>query len=106
MERDVLLNVLEEIAPLALAEEWDNSGMQIDTGKKEVERILVALEITERVIDEAVREKCGMIVCHHPLLFVPVRRIAPDFTVGHYILRLIKEGISVYAAHTCFDKAP
>ncbi|MCR4804520.1 MAG: Nif3-like dinuclear metal center hexameric protein [Clostridia bacterium] len=106
MDKSVLLNVLDGIAPLSLAEDWDNSGMQIDCGGKEVSRILIALEITNRVIDEAVREHCDFIVCHHPLLFVPVRRIAPDFTVGNHILRLIKEGISVYASHTCFDKAP
>ena len=106
MEKQRFLNVLNDIAPLSLQEEWDNSGLQVDCGNKEVQRVLLALEITNRVIDEAKREKCDMIVCHHPLLFVPVRQITPDYTTGAYILRLIKEGISVYAAHTCFDKAP
>ena len=106
MEKQQFLNILNDIAPLSLQEEWDNSGMQIDCGSKEVSRVLLALEVTNRVIDEAKREKCDMIVCHHPLLFAPVKQITPDFTVGSYILRLIKEGISVYAAHTCFDKAP
>ena len=106
MEKQQFLKVLNEIAPLSLQEEWDNSGMQIDCGGEEVSRVLLALEITNRVIDEAKREKCDMIVCHHPLLFTPVRQITPGFTVGDQILRLIKENISVYAAHTCFDKAP
>lgn len=106
MEKQLFLNILNDIAPLSLQEEWDNSGMQIDCGGKEVSRVLLALEVTGLVIDEAVREKCDMIVCHHPLLFVPVKTISPDFTVGDQIIRLIKAGISVYAAHTCFDKAP
>ena len=106
MEKQLFLNILNDIAPLSLQEEWDNSGMQIDCGGKEVSRVLLALDVTNRVIDEAKKEKCDMIVCHHPLLFVPVKQITPDFTVGDQILRLIKEGISVYAAHTCFDKAP
>ena len=106
MEKQQLLTILNEIAPLSLQEEWDNSGVQIDCGGKEVSRVLLALDITNCVIDEAKKEKCDMIVCHHPLLFVPVRQITPDYTVGSHILRLIKENISVYAAHTCFDKAP
>ena len=106
MEKQLFLSILNDIAPLSLQEEWDNSGMQIDCGSKEISRILLALEVTNRVIDEAIREKCDMILCHHPLLFNPVRSITPDFTVGSQILRLIKNGISVYAAHTCFDKTP
>lgn len=105
MEKQLFLSILNDIAPLSLQEEWDNSGMQIDCGGKEVSRVLLALDVTNRVIDEAKKEKCDMIVCHHPLLFVPVRQITPDSTIGNQILRLIKEGISVYAAHTCFDKA-
>ena len=106
MEKQAFLNILNDIAPLTLQEEWDNSGVQIDCGSKDVSRVLLALEVTKRVVDEAIKEKCDWIVCHHPLLFTPVKQITPDFTVGDQILRLIKNGISVYAAHTCFDKAP
>ena len=106
MERSLLLKVLDDIAPLDLQEEWDNSGVQLDCGREEVSRVLVALEITDDVIAEAEDRDCDLIVCHHPLMFVPVRTISPGFTVGKYILRLIRAGIGVYAAHTCFDKAP
>ena len=61
MEKQQFLNILNDIAPLSLQEEWDNSGMQIDCGSKEVSRVLLALEVTDRVIDEAKREKCDMI---------------------------------------------
>ncbi len=106
MEKQLFLNILNEIAPLSLQEEWDNSGMQIDCGGKDISRVLLALEVTGAVIDEAKREKCDFILCHHPLLFTPLRQISPDFTAGDHVLRLIRAGIGVYASHTCFDKAP
>ena len=106
MEKELFLNVLNDIAPLSLQEEWDNSGVQIAYGDKDISKVLVALEVTNDVIREAKRESCDFIVCHHPLLFQPVRCIEPDFTVGSYIQELIRAQIGVYAAHTCFDKAP
>ena len=106
MEKELFLNVLNDIAPLSLQEEWDNSGVQIAFGDREISRVLVALEVTKDVIREAKREHCDFILCHHPLLFHPVKCIEPEFTVGAYILELIRAEIGVYAAHTCFDKAP
>ena len=106
MEKELFLNVLNDIAPLSLQEEWDNSGVQIAFGDREISRVLVALEVTKDVIREAKREHCDFILCHHPLLFLPVKCIEPEFTVGAYIQELIRAEIGVYAAHTCFDKAP
>ncbi|MBQ2084041.1 MAG: Nif3-like dinuclear metal center hexameric protein [Firmicutes bacterium] len=106
MEKELFLNVLNDIAPLSLQEEWDNSGVQIAFGDREISRVLVALEVTKDVIREAKREHCDFILCHHPLLFHPVKCIEPEFTVGAYIQELIRADIGVYAAHTCFDKAP
>ena len=106
MEKQLLLTILDEIAPLSLQEEWDVSGVQIDFGKDEVDRILVALEVTDEVIDEAVREECDYILCHHPVMFQPLRRIQSSDPAAKRVIRLIQKGIGVYAAHTCFDKAP
>lgn len=99
------LQLMDEIAPLSSQEPWDNSGLQIDYGNQEVNRILVALEVTGDVIEEAVLKKADMIVVHHPLIFEPVRSIDCNQTEGDYIIRLIRSGISVYASHTCFDSA-
>lgn len=99
------LQLMEDIAPLSMQEVWDNSGLQIDYGNEEVERILVALEITGDVIEEANAKKTNMIVVHHPLIFEPIRKIDYRDMEGDYILRLIRGGISVYAAHTNFDSA-
>jgi len=99
------LNMMNEIAPLSTQEVWDNSGLQIDYGNEDVERILVALEVTGDVIEEAIAKKANMIVVHHPLIFNPLRSINHKSVEGDYLIRLIRSDISVYASHTCFDSA-
>ena len=99
------LKMMDEIAPLSIQEPWDNSGLQIDYGNEEVERILVALEVTGDVIEEAIAKKVNMIVVHHPLIFNPIRSINHRTVEGDYLIRLIRAGIAVYASHTCFDSA-
>ena len=103
MKTSELLYVLEKIAPLQLQESWDNSGMQIDLGTEEISRVLVALEITSEVIEEAILKQADMIVTHHPLLFNAVKKLRADDVTGNYIMRLVRAGISVYSSHTCFD---
>lgn len=104
IQMKILLEALEQIAPLSLQEEWDNCGMQIDIGKQSAEKILVCLEITNAVLEEAKKLGVDMIITHHPLYFRPISGINPYFPVGKYTLELIQSGISVYSAHTCFDK--
>ena len=99
-----LQQVLNDIAPLEDQEEWDNSGMQINMGRTEVNRALVCLEVTRDVIEEAISEDVDFIVTHHPLIFGEgLKRIEKNDVTGSYILDLIFTGISVYSAHTCFD---
>ena len=103
MKTAEFIEALERIAPLRLQEDWDNSGLQIDLGSKETQRVIVALEITSEVIEEAILKQADFIVTHHPLLFNAVKKIRAEEPTGDYILRLIRAGISVYSAHTCFD---
>ncbi len=103
MKTAQLLEDLGNIAPLHLQEEWDNSGMQIDLGAEETDRVLVALEITSEVVEEAILKQASFIVTHHPLMFNAIKKLTADDVVGNYILRLVRAGISVYSAHTCFD---
>ncbi|QAT42898.1 Nif3-like dinuclear metal center hexameric protein [Aminipila luticellarii] len=100
-----LIHALKKIAPAELAEPWDNSGMQIDLAQDEVKKILVSLEITKEVVQEAVTLGADLIVTHHPLYFSPLKRIDYKNIIGNYTVELIKNGISVYSAHTNFDKA-
>jgi dinuclear metal center YbgI/SA1388 family protein len=94
---------MEDLCPSELAEDWDNCGVQIDAEYENVNRVLVALEITEDVIREAEEKDADMIVTHHPLLFRGLKRIEHKDVVGGYVYRLIRSGISVYSCHTSFD---
>ena len=100
-----LINRLDSIVPEETQESWDNSGIQINCGNREIRRALVALEITFEVIEEAVREKADLIITHHPLIFTGVKSIDADDVRGRYIIDLVNNGISVYSMHTNFDKA-
>ncbi|MCI8609342.1 MAG: Nif3-like dinuclear metal center hexameric protein [Firmicutes bacterium] len=95
---------IEEYFPLSSQENWDNSGFQVKLGNPDVQEILVALEITEEVIDEAARQGIKLIITHHPLLFGSLRQIDQSDMVGNYVCRLVQAGISVYSTHTPFDK--
>ncbi len=100
-----IVETLEEIAPPQFAAEWDNSGLQIGSPDAPVGSILVALDVTEEVVGEAVRKKTDLIVAHHPLFFRPLHRIDTNTATGRLLGRLLTAGISVYAAHTNLDVA-
>ncbi len=104
MKTNRLANIIEELAPLGLQEPWDNSGFQINLGTTEISTVLVAMEVTDKVIDEAVFLEADAIVTHHPMLFSPVKCIDDNKVTGNYITKLIKNDISVYSSHTPFDK--
>lgn len=100
-----LISEIETIAPRNLEESWDNCGMQINMGNKTVNRILISLEITKEIIEEAKSLNIDFIITHHPLLFHNVKIIDNNTVTGNYIVDLIKLGVSVYSAHTTFDSA-
>lgn len=97
--------VLDKIAPIETQSDWDNSGVQICFGPKNIKKILVALEINDAVIDEAVSLKADMIVTHHPLIFNPIKSLHFCKAETRYVMRLIQENIVVYSSHTPFDIA-
>ncbi len=106
MEKSDFLKILDKIAPLELQCDWDNSGMQIDLESQEVRRVLTCLDICDASIAQAVRDACDFMVSHHPLFFTSANCVDAGEAKGRYIVECIKNGISVYASHTCFDKAP
>ena len=99
-----IINVIEEFAPLSLQEKWDNSGLCIGSPEAEVTSVLLGLDCTPELVDEAAACGADMIVTHHPLIFSGLRKIAPDDPVGAAVIKAIAGGISVYAAHTTADK--
>lgn len=98
--------LIEEFAPLSLQEEWDNSGFNVDLGNEDIGRVLVCLDATMPVIEEAAEKKCGAIVSHHPLLFRPLRNVRVDGSAGERVAALCRHGISLYCSHTPMDSSP
>ncbi|HPU88526.1 MAG TPA: Nif3-like dinuclear metal center hexameric protein [Spirochaetota bacterium] len=90
--------------PIDLQESYDNSGEQVSFHDQPVDRVLVSLDVVDAVIDEAVRERCSLILTHHPFLFRGITRVATDDPRSRMLLRLIDERISVYSIHTNLDK--
>lgn len=103
--RDVI-ELLGKIAPLHLAESWDNVGLLWGDPKTNIRHLMTCLTITPEVVAEAVIEKAELIVTHHPLLFKPTQRITSETLEGRMLLKLAAAGISVYSSHTAYDNAP
>lgn len=100
-----ILKKIEEFAPSALAYSWDNVGLLVGDAGREVKKILITLDADLNIIEEAVEKGCDLIVSHHPMFFKGVKRIITDETQGRAIELLIKNDISVIAAHTNMDCA-
>jgi dinuclear metal center YbgI/SA1388 family protein len=100
-----VLEALERFAPLPLQESWDNAGLQIGLTEAEVSGALLCLDVTEAVVDEAIRRGCNLIVSHHPLLFRGLKQVADMNDVQRTVRRAIKEDICVVSMHTNLDNA-
>ena len=101
LEKSKILAILDNIAPLTLAEPWDNCGLLVDAVDTYL-NIMVCLDVTVEVVNEAVAKGCNLIVSHHPPIFDKLSRISQD----DIAFKAIQQGISLYAAHTNMDKAP
>ena len=104
MRAEKLADVIEAVSPLELQEPWDNSGYQIKISGNNITKVLVAMEITDKVIEEAEENCVEAIVTHHPLIFGTLKCIDDKYITGNYIAELLKRRISVYSSHTPFDK--
>ncbi len=92
---------LEQKAPITLAEEWDNVGLLVGDATAEVSSVVVALDVTDEVIETAVQHKAELVITHHPVIFDPLKTVTADSIV----YRLIRAGVSVISMHTNADKA-
>ncbi|MGL4971581.1 MAG: Nif3-like dinuclear metal center hexameric protein [Culicoidibacterales bacterium] len=100
-----LIKALELRYPKALAMEKDPIGLQLGSLNKPIKKILVALDVDQRVCDEAVAQGVDLIIAHHPFIYMPLQQLQTDTPKGKMIAQLIKHDISVYAAHTNLDIA-
>jgi dinuclear metal center YbgI/SA1388 family protein len=94
---------LESFAPVELQESYDNSGLLVGDPSTEVKGALITLDVTEDVVDEAIRTKCNLIIAHHPLIFSGLKRITGKTYVERTVIKAIKHDILIYAAHTNLD---
>ena len=101
--RDII-QAIEEFAPLSIQEGWDNSGLCIGSPDDDVSSVLFGLDCTPELVDEAVSCGADMIVTHHPLIFSGLKKISADNPTGEAVIKAIRAGISIYAAHTNADK--
>jgi dinuclear metal center YbgI/SA1388 family protein len=100
-----IMRLMDEIAPPALAEDWDNAGLQIGDQQWTVRKVGVALDASMAVINAACQQKVDMLVTHHPLIFSPLKCIDCQTPIGAIVQKAIEHRISIFAAHTNFDKS-
>ena len=105
IELQAVCDFLQELAPIHLAEDWDNVGLLVGDPHRQIARIMTCLTITPASAAEAIRQRADLIVAHHPLPFRPLKRLTTDSTPGRLLLELIGAGIAVYSPHTAFDSA-
>lgn len=103
MKLNELIGKLQRRCPDSIAEEWDNPGLLVGHYDRDIRRILVTLDVTDEVIETAVRNKTDLILSHHPVIFGDVRKVNDRDLTGRRILRLAENGIACYAMHTNFD---
>jgi dinuclear metal center YbgI/SA1388 family protein len=93
----------ENLAPLSLQESYDNAGLIVGDKNTEVTSVLVTLDVTEEIIDEAIEKKAELIVAHHPIVFSGLKKITGKNYVERIIIKAIKNDIAIYSAHTNLD---
>ena len=101
-------DALYEMAPRELAFGWDNVGQLLGDPNQQVEKVLVALDITEAVADEAIEKGCQLIVAHHPVMnciWLPVQTVRTDTPQGHLLLKLLLNNVGAICMHTNLDAA-
>lgn len=98
-----VVNALEQFAPLPLQADYDNAGMQVGMAEAEISGALLCIDVTERIVDEAVEKGCNLIVSHHPLIFHKLSRITGSDYVQRTVMKAIEHHICILSLHTNVD---
>ncbi|MBR5465458.1 MAG: Nif3-like dinuclear metal center hexameric protein [Alistipes sp.] len=101
-----ITEAIEQFAPLGWQASYDNSGLVVGRPDDEVHAALLAVDVTEEVIEEAVARGCDLIITHHPIIFHPLKRFNSSSQVERCVEQAIRRGIALYACHTNLDSAP
>lgn len=100
-----ILNYINEFAPWGYAENWDNVGLMLGSRQTEINKILLCMDVTSKVIKEAISYEAGLIISHHPFMFTKLNALDFDTIKGQQIQTLVTKNISVISAHTNLDVA-
>lgn len=100
-----VLSYITDVAPICWQESYDNSGLLVGDANALVDKVLVTLDVTEKVVDEAIENSIHLIISHHPLIFKGLKNILVDDTTGRIITKAIKHDISIAAMHTNLDNS-
>lgn len=95
--------LMEELAPCNLAEEWDNVGLMLGRRSAPVKRILLALDMTQETVEQAVNQNANLIITHHPAIFKKLKSVTDGAWQQELLLQLAEHGIALYSAHTNLD---
>lgn len=106
MKLSEIINVLENWAPKEHAEDFDNVGLIIGDFESNINKAIITLDTTDEVIDEAIRNKCNLIITFHPLIFEPLKAINTQGRVQKLIIKALNNNINIYAIHTNLDNNP
>lgn len=97
-----IIEKLETIAPNKMAAKWDNPGLLVGKNR-EVKKVIFAVDASDYIIDEAVKQGVDMIITHHPLIFTGLKKVSENDFIGRRVLEMASNGIVLYAMHTNFD---
>jgi dinuclear metal center YbgI/SA1388 family protein len=100
-----IIEIMNKLAPSHLAENWDNVGLQLGDSSREVNNLLVTVDVTPELANWAMGNNIDLIIAHHPLIFKPLSNLRTDTAVGRTIASLIKADIALFVAHTNLDAA-
>jgi len=104
MELKEVLQVLEQLAPLSLAESWDNVGLLVEPSKsRPIKTILLTNDLTDAVMEEAEALSCDLIISYHPPLFRPIKRLVQKDWKQRLAIRAVEAGMAVFSPHTSWD---
>ncbi len=103
MKVNDVTSALESLAPRAYQESYDNAGLITGSGQTELTGVLICLDSTEKVIDEAIEKNCNMVVAHHPIVFKGLKTFTGKNYVERVIIKALKHDIAIYAIHTNLD---
>lgn len=106
MQLKKIISALEEMAPSAYAEDFDNVGLLVGNPDLEVSGILISHDALENVIDEAIEKKCNLVVCFHPIIFSGMKKITGKNYVERAVVKAIRNDVAIYAVHTSLDNHP